>query len=94
MNFDMQFYKGKNVFITGHTGFKGTWLCAILASAGANVTGYSLGYPTFPSLFKLSGMGQRVISVEGDIRDYDKLKEALKLYENDSEDGDKGTLIK
>ena len=77
MNFDMQFYKGKNVFITGHTGFKGTWLCAILASAGANVTGYSLGYPTFPSLFKLSGMGQRVISVEGDIRDYDKLKEAF-----------------
>ena len=54
MNFDIQFYKGKNVFITGHTGFKGTWLCAILASAGANVTGYSLGYPTSPSLFKLS----------------------------------------
>ena len=74
MNFDIQFYKGN---ITGHTGFKGTWLCAILASAGANVTGYSLGYPTSPSLFKLSGMGQRVVSVEGDIRDYDKLKEAF-----------------
>ena len=40
--FDMQFYKGKKVFVTGHTGFKGSWLCKMLTNAGAVVTGYSL----------------------------------------------------
>ena len=52
--FDISFYKGKTVFITGHTGFKGSWLCKTLANAGAVVTGYSLNPPTNPSLFELS----------------------------------------
>lgn len=46
MNFDLDFYKGKKVFVTGHTGFKGSWLCKMLANAGAIVTGYSLNPPT------------------------------------------------
>ena len=49
----LDFYKGKKVFITGHTGFKGSWLCKLLANAGADVTGYSLNPPTSPSLFEL-----------------------------------------
>ena len=46
-------YDGKNVFITGHTGFKGSWLSCWLTQLGANVTGYSLDIPTVPSLFEL-----------------------------------------
>mgnify|MGYP002731929794 CR=1 FL=1 len=46
---DLSFYKGKRVFVTGHTGFKGTWLCQMLVGAGAQVTGYSLQPPTDPS---------------------------------------------
>lgn len=46
MNFDLDFYKGKKVFVTGHTGFKGSWLCKMLVNAGAIVTGYSLNPPT------------------------------------------------
>ena len=48
-----EFYKGKRVFLTGHTGFKGSWMCKMLANAGAIVTGYSLEAPTEPSLFKI-----------------------------------------
>ena len=50
---DLSFYKGKKVFITGHTGFKGAWLAFMLLEAGAEVTGYSLEAPTVPSLYKL-----------------------------------------
>ena len=57
---DLSFYKGKKVFITGHTGFKGTWLCKILINAGAIITGYSLEAPTNPSLFELSGIRKRI----------------------------------
>ncbi len=49
----MDFYKGKRVLITGHTGFKGAWLCQMLINAGAEVTGYALNPPTKPSLLKL-----------------------------------------
>jgi CDP-glucose 4,6-dehydratase len=49
--FDNSFYKGKKVLVTGHTGFKGTWLCKMLVNAGAIVTGYSLEAPTNPNLF-------------------------------------------
>lgn len=74
MSFDLSFYKGKKVFITGHTGFKGSWLCKILASQGALVTGYSLKPPTDPNLFNIADIKQDVHSVIGDIRDYQKLK--------------------
>ena len=75
--FDLSFYKGKRVFVTGHTGFKGSWLCKILANAGAVVTGYSLNPPTSPSLFEIAGIEQDVHSVIGDIRDYKALKAAF-----------------
>lgn len=77
MNFDLSFYKGKKVFVTGHTGFKGSWLCKILANAGAIVTGYSLNPPTSPSLFEIANIEQDIHSVIGDIRDYKTLKAAF-----------------
>lgn len=77
MMFDISFYKNKKVFITGHTGFKGSWLCKMLTMAGAEVTGYSLEPPTNPSLFEIADINSIVNSVIGDIREYEKLKRAF-----------------
>lgn len=74
---DLNFYRGKRVFITGHTGFKGSWLCKILANAGAEVTGYSLEPPTEPSLFKIAEISNDIHSVIGDIRNFQSLKAAF-----------------
>lgn len=71
--FDLEFYRNKRVFVTGHTGFKGAWLCRILVSTGAVVTGYSLEPPTQPDLFSLAGLDGNITSVIGDIRDRKKL---------------------
>ena len=70
---DLEFYKGKKVLITGHTGFTGSWLCQILIGAGAEVTGYSLEPPTDPSLFVEAGIAEKINHVVGDIRDREKL---------------------
>lgn len=70
---NLEFYKGKKVFITGHTGFKGAWLCKMLINAGAEVTGYALSPPTNPSLFVVSDVVKYMNSVKGDIRDYNLL---------------------
>ena len=78
---DMKFYKGKTVLVTGHTGFKGTWLCEILLEAGAKVIGYSLEAPTEPSLFKMCGIEQDMISIIGDIRDYAHLAKVFAEYQ-------------
>lgn len=75
--FDMSFYKGKRVFLTGHTGFKGSWLCKMLGNAGAKVTGYSLGPPTTPSLFEIAEIKRDIHSVIGDIRNYESMEEAF-----------------
>ena len=69
---NLDFYKGKRVFVTGHTGFKGSWLCRILINVGAKVTGYSLVPPTNPNLFSLD-LDTHMNSVTGDIRDEEKL---------------------
>ncbi|MEF9954057.1 MAG: CDP-glucose 4,6-dehydratase [Clostridium sp.] len=69
-----EFYKGKKVLITGHTGFKGSWLTEILTQAGAEVTGYSLRPPTQPSLFEIAGLEDTIDNVYGDIRDLAHLK--------------------
>ncbi len=74
---DLSFYKNKKVFVTGHTGFKGTWLCRMLVGAGAIVTGYSLEPPTDPNLFSLAGLEGKMTSVIGDIRDLASLKAAF-----------------
>lgn len=74
---DLEFYRGKRVFITGHTGFKGTWLSQILVGAGAVVTGYSLPAPTRPNLFSLSGLENRMTSVIGDVRNLQDMKAAF-----------------
>ena len=80
-NFDLSFYKGKKVLVTGHTGFKGTWLVSLLLSAGAQVTGYSLEPPTDPSIFGLSGMENQIRSIIGDIRDLERLMEVFRETE-------------
>lgn len=74
---DMTFFKGKKVLVTGHTGFKGSWLCRILVNAGAEVTGYSLNPPTDPSLFEIAEVSDKMNSVIGDIRDLDHLKKVF-----------------
>ena len=71
------FYRGRRVFVTGHTGFKGSWLCKVLANAGAQVTGYSLEPPTNPSLFEIANIAGDIRSVIGDIRDLAALKKAF-----------------
>lgn len=76
---DLSFYKGKKVLVTGHTGFKGSWLCKILTEAGAIVTGYSLAPPTEPNLFTVANIGNEMSSVIGDIRDYEALKKCFDM---------------
>lgn len=73
----LDFYKGKRVFITGHTGFKGSWMCRMLLKAGAEVTGYALEPPTDPALFDILGLKKDIHSVIGDVRDLDSLSAAL-----------------
>jgi len=75
--FSLEFYKDKAVFVTGHTGFKGSWLCKLLVNAGAKVTGYSLNPPTNPSLFEIAGLANDFHSVIGDIRDASSLRRAF-----------------
>lgn len=75
---DREFWRGKKVFVTGHTGFKGAWLSIWLNQMGAGVTGYALEAPTIPSLFDLTHLGRHIHSIIGDIRDRNKLVSAMK----------------
>lgn len=77
-----QFWRGRRVLVTGHTGFKGSWLCLWLASMGAEVHGYALPPPTNPSLFEVAGVGELLSSSEiADVRNLDALLEALQRTE-------------
>lgn len=76
-NFDLRFYKGKKILLTGHTGFKGSWMCQLLTMIGAEVTGYALEPPTSPSLFELCELDKKMNSVIGDIRDLEHLKKVF-----------------
>lgn len=75
--FDVSFYKNRKVLITGHTGFKGAWMCELLIMAGAEVTGYALDPPTNPSLFDICGLKGQMNSVTGDVRDLAHMKEVF-----------------
>ena len=74
---DVSFYKDKKVLITGHTGFKGSWMCQLLIMAGAKVTGYALEAPTDPSLFEMCHLADHMQSVIGDVRDLDHMKKVF-----------------
>jgi CDP-glucose 4,6-dehydratase len=76
---ERNFWQGKRVFLTGHTGFKGAWLSLWLTTLGAQVTGYSLEPPTDPSLFALARVDQLVHSVLADVRDLERLKREMAL---------------
>ena len=81
MNLDLKFFEGKKVFLTGHTGFKGTWMSRILINAGAILTGYSLAPNTDPDLFSMAGIEDKMTSVIGDIRDLESLWDAFSKAE-------------
>ena len=74
----LRFYKDKRVFVTGHTGFKGSWMCMVLNMLGAKVYGYSLAPNTEPALYDILGLDGTVNSTIGDISDYDRLKAPFK----------------
>ena len=74
---ELSFYKGKRVLVTGHTGFKGAWMCRVLVDAGAILTGYSLEAPTQPNLFALAGVEDNMTSIIGDVRDLAHLTEVF-----------------
>lgn len=76
----LDFYKGKTVLVTGHTGFKGSWMCKVLVMHGAKVIGYATEPPTTPSLFEEARLADEIVSVIGDIRDLDKLNETMQKY--------------
>lgn len=75
---DMHFFENKKILITGHTGFKGSWMCKLLLNVGANVTGYGLEPSTNLSLFYLCDLSTKMNSIIGDIRDLEHLKQVFK----------------
>ncbi|MCR5523448.1 MAG: CDP-glucose 4,6-dehydratase [Clostridia bacterium] len=79
--FDLSFYNGKKVLITGHTGFKGSWMSTVLVNAGANVIGYSTCSKTETRLFDLCGIKNEIVHIKGDVRDLDSLMNAFKEYQ-------------
>ena len=78
---DLNFYKDKTVLVTGHTGFKGSWMCKVLKMQGANVVGYALEAPTQPSLFELTNMAEGMVSIIGDIRDLEHFNKVFDKYQ-------------
>jgi CDP-glucose 4,6-dehydratase len=81
MSFDLSFYKGKKVLLTGHTGFKGSWMSVMLVNAGAQVIGYSSCSKDEVRLFDLCGVKEQITHVKGDVRDLDHLLEVFRTYQ-------------
>lgn len=78
-----QFYQGKRVLVTGHTGFKGSWLCRMLLMLGAEVWGYALNPPTSPNLYTLLDLDAELHSVIADIRDFESLQKCYREAQPD-----------
>ncbi|WP_298505755.1 CDP-glucose 4,6-dehydratase [uncultured Maribacter sp.] len=72
------FFKGKRVFLTGHTGFKGSWMTLLLQALGAEITGYALSPDQEQNLFDSAGLEKRIYSHIGDIQDFSALQDAMK----------------
>jgi len=70
-------FKNKTVLVTGHTGFKGSWLCIWLKEMGANIVGYALEPYTEKDNFVVSGLEDRITNITGDIRDFQKLSKSI-----------------
>lgn len=83
LGLNASFWKGKTVLVTGHTGFKGSWLSLWLAAMGAKVVGYALPPPTSPSLFELANVARDIHSIEGDVRDADQLQSVVSQHRPD-----------
>ena len=81
MNNDLSFYKNKRVLITGHTGFKGSWMSVVLVNAGANVIGYSTSRKKKDSLFQLCGIQEQITHIQGDVRDLAHLQKVFDEYQ-------------
>lgn len=77
MELNGSFYRHKKMLITGHTGFKGSWMCKLLVMVGAEVTGYALKPPTQPALFDICRLSEQINNIEGDVRDLEHLKEVF-----------------
>ncbi|QOX65071.1 CDP-glucose 4,6-dehydratase [Anoxybacterium hadale] len=78
---DPSFYKDKKILVTGHTGFKGSWMCKVLIMNGAQVIGYALEPPTLPSLFAVANIDTSITSIIGDIRDLQLLKDTMQQFQ-------------
>ena len=83
MRFDLSFYKGKKVLLTGHTGFKGAWMSVMLVNSGAEVIGYSSCSKTETRLFDLCGVKDQISHIKGDIRDLEQLLGVFRAYQPD-----------
>ncbi len=81
MSFNLSFYKGKKVLITGHTGFKGTWMSVMLVNAGAEVIGYSSCSKEGTRFFDFCRVMEQIIHIKGDVRDLNHLLEVFKTYQ-------------
>jgi len=81
MDFDLSCYKGKKVLITGHTGFKGSWMSVMLVNAGAEVIGYSSCSKEEERLFDICGIKNQITHIKGDVRDLDHLLEVFKIHQ-------------
>ena len=81
MNLDWNFYRGKKVLLTGHTGFKGSWMSVLLANMGAKVIGYSTCSKPAPRLFDLCGVKEQITHIRGDVRDLAHLLEVFRTYQ-------------
>ncbi len=81
MDFDLNFYKGKKVLLTGHTGFKGSWMSVMLVNAGAEVIGYASCSKTETRLFDFCGIKNQIIHIKGDVRDLEHLLEVFRRYQ-------------